>query len=80
MRINTEALGQIKQQIEKLKGNSVEIKINRGRKKIDTIKGIINNIYPSVFTIETKDCLQKIQTFSYFDVLCGNVIFKTPNV
>ena len=79
MRINTEALGKIKQQIEQLKGNSVEIKINRGRKKIDTIKGIINNIYPSVFTIETKDGLQKIQTFSYFDVLCGNVVFKTPN-
>ena len=38
MKINTEALGQIKQQIEKLKGNNVEIKINRGRKKIDTIK------------------------------------------
>ena len=70
MKINTEALGQIKHQIEKLKGNNVEIKINRGRKKIDTIKGIINNIYPSVFTIETNDCLQKI--------LCGNVVFKTP--
>ena len=78
MKINTEALGKIKQQIEMLKGNNVELKINRGRKKIDTIKGVIDNTYPSVFTITTQDCIQKVQTFSYFDVLCGNVVFKNP--
>ena len=78
MKINTEALGQIKQQIEQLKGNSVQLKINRGRKKIDTIKGVVDNIYPSVFTISTKDAIQKVQTFSYFDVLCGNVVLETP--
>ena len=78
MKINTEALTQIKKQIEQLQGNNVELKINRGRKKIDIICGIVENIYPSVFTVTTADTIKKIQTFSYFDVLCGNVIFKTP--
>ena len=77
MKINTEALGKIKQEIEMLKGNSVELKINRGRKKIDTVIGVVDNIYPSVFTIVAEGQLQKIQTFSYFDVLCGNVVFKS---
>ena len=77
MKINTEALGKIKQEIEMLKGNSVELKINRGRKKIDTVIGVVDNIYPSVFTIVAEGQIQKIQAFSYFDVLCGNVVFKS---
>ena len=45
--------------------------VNRGRKKIEAISGDIRDVYPSVFTVETK--LEKIQTFSYYDVLCGNI-------
>lgn len=71
IKINTEALNTIKSQICELKGYYVEICVNRGRKKYDTIKGIIDNAYPSVFTIKANE---KLQTFSYFDVLCGNVV------
>ena len=71
IKINTEALNTIKSQICELKGYYVEICINRRRKKFDTIKGIIDNAYPSVFTIKANE---KLQTFSYFDVLCGNVV------
>lgn len=67
-------LDDVKKKISALKGTSVEMNINRGRKKIDTINGIIKDVYPSVFTVKLEDSQQKIQTFSYFDVLCGNVI------
>lgn len=67
-------LDEVKQKISALKGSNVEMNINRGRKKIDTINGVIKDVYPSVFTVKLDGGPQCIQTFSYFDVLCGNVI------
>lgn len=63
----------IKSKILSLKGEEVEMKYNRGRKKFDTINGTIQDVYPSVFTVSINGHAQ-VQTFSYYDVLCGNVI------
>lgn len=73
MRANVNALSEIKQRIANLKGNSVNLSVNRGRKKIDKLQGFIENIYPSVFTFMTDEKAR--ETFSYFDVLCGLVTF-----
>ena len=70
IKVNTEALNKVKAQIFSLKGNSVKMCVNRGRKKFDIFEAVINNAYPSVFTIIANN---KLQTFSYFDVLCGTV-------
>ena len=67
-------LDEIKTKINKLKGQSVNMSINRGRKKIEIITATIKDVYPSVFTISTQD--KKVQTFSYFDVMCGNVVLQ----
>lgn len=67
-------LDEIKSQINGLKGQCVNMSINRGRKKIELITAIIKDVYPSVFTISTED--KKVQTFSYFDVMCGNVVLQ----
>ncbi|MBO5021874.1 MAG: Veg family protein [Clostridia bacterium] len=64
---------EVKNKIRDLKGREVALNINRGRKKFDTLNGIIKDVYPSVFTIENQSA--QLQTFSYYDVLCGNVIF-----
>ena len=69
-------LNEIKQKILNLKGSHVEMNINRGRKKIDSFSGVIKDVYPSVFTVVANSESQNVQTFSYYDVLCGNVIFK----
>ena len=66
------SLEDVKLKILALKGREVEMNVNRGRKKIEAVSGVIRDVYPSVFTVETS--MSKIQTFSYFDVLCGNVI------
>ena len=68
-------LEEVKKQILSLKGQEIEMNINRGRKKIDTINGVIKDVYPSVFTVLIKQNKELLQTFSYYDVLCGNVIF-----
>ena len=64
----------IKEKILNMKGREVEMNINRGRKKFDTLNGVIKDVYPSVFTVKPNS-LDAIQTFSYYDVLCGNVVF-----
>ena len=72
MRKIIHGLDEIKEKISKLKGQSVQMSINRGRKKIESLCAMIKDVYPSVFTIKTAD--EKLQTFSYFDVMCGNVV------
>lgn len=67
-------LDEIKLKISNMKGQDVKMKINRGRKKIESLTATIKDVYPSVFTIKTSD--EKLQTFSYFDVLCGNVVLN----
>lgn len=73
-RINMD-IGDIKSKILALKGVRVEMNINRGRKKIESVSGVIKDVYPSVFTVAIKESRQALQTFSYYDVLCGNVVF-----
>lgn len=70
IKVNTCGLEKVKAQIFSLKGNMVTLCVNRGRKRYDTFDCTIENIYPSVFTIKFNN---KLQTFSYFDVLCGTV-------
>lgn len=74
MKANVNALNEIKERVANLKGRELNFSVNRGRKKIDTLKGVIENTYPSVFTILTQSKAR--ETFSYFDVLCGLVTFE----
>ena len=73
MRANVNALNEIKERIANIKGDSINLSVNRGRKKIDKLKGFVENIYPSVFTFMTDKKAR--ETFSYVDVLCGLVKF-----
>lgn len=75
MRKVVTSIDTVKSKILALKGSEVEMNINRGRKKFDTINAVIQDVYPSVFTVMVKDNTEQIQTFSYYDVLCGNVVF-----
>ncbi len=64
----------IKANILALKGKEVNLYINRGRRKISSYRARIEDVYPSVFTV--KNCevnLGSIYTYSYNDILCGEV-------
>ena len=66
----------IKDKIKSLKGEEVAMQINRGRKKVENVSATVKDVYPSVFTVKIENARQQLQTFSYFDVLCGNVVIQ----
>ena len=49
------------------------MEINRGRKKIEKYQGIIENIYPSIFTVNIGDGKNTL-SYSYSEVVCGDVV------
>lgn len=64
-------LQNVKEQIASLKGKDVDLEVNIGRKKIKQFSGMIDCVYPSVFTILDNE--GKTKTYSYSDILCGDV-------
>ena len=66
----------IKDKIKSLKGAEVAMQINRGRKRVESVSATVKDVYPSVFTVKIENARQPLQTFSYFDVLCGNVVIQ----
>lgn len=75
MRKDLLSVDDVKKRIMDLKGLSVKMEVNRGRNRIDSFDAVIVEIYPSVFTVSTfaKLSFNKNKTFSYLDVLCGDV-------
>ncbi len=66
---------QIKHKIEACQGSSVVLKTNKGRKKFKQREGIIEDCFPSVFTVRV-DCgklSERRVSFSYCDVLTETV-------
>lgn len=72
-------LPQIKSRIERLQGQMVDMKVNCGRKKIVMRQGVIDGIYQSVFTVKMINHTTEIASFSYTDILCGNLKLRRTN-
>ena len=67
-------MSDIVQMITEMKGKQVDMEINRGRKKIEKYVGVIETVYPSVFTVNINSPENKgKQSYSFNDVLCGDV-------
>lgn len=60
------------EEINKLKGASISMEVNKGRKRIEKYQGIIENVYPSIFTVNIGDGKNPL-SYSYNEVLCGAV-------
>lgn len=64
----------IKQKILELKGQEVNLKVNRGRRKVSSFRATIEDVYTSVFTVKSLGTqTENINTYSYNDILCGEV-------
>ena len=63
----------IKQKILALKGKEVNLHINRGRRKTNQFRARIQDVYASVFTVKSLIDINLIYTYSYNDILCGEV-------
>lgn len=74
MKSKPNTIDNIKQRILDLKGQEVDLKINRGRRKVSSYRARIENVYASVFTVRSCSLdLETINTYSYNDILCGEV-------
>ena len=73
MRKGVTTLEDIKQSVLLLKGEQVKLYINRGRRKVLKFEGVIDNVYTSVFTVKDKIASTLTHTYSYSDILCGEV-------
>jgi len=73
-KVNTN-INDIINKIKNLQGQSIDLEITKGRKKTIKYNAIIENIYPSIFTVRNSENKNSF-SYSYADVLCGNVCFK----
>lgn len=73
MRKSITTLEDIRRAVLSLKGEQVKLYINRGRRKILKFEGIIDNVYNSVFTVKDNIPTSATYTYSYSDILCGEV-------
>lgn len=73
----TTSIHDIKQMIKTCSARRVAVKVNLGRNKSVCYLGTLSGVYPSLFTVspDDKGFLGKT-TYSYADVLCGNVKIK----
>ena len=65
----------VRKDIQKIIGSKVQFETNKGRHKSVVSRGIVTNVYPSIFTIqlsEGPDPSRKL-SFSYTDVLTNTV-------
>lgn len=66
-------INKAKKRIELLCGTKLLIKVNEGRGKTSCFTGIIEDMYPSLFTFRTDS--GELKTFYYSDVLTKSVKF-----
>lgn len=78
MRKATLKMAEIVEMIDKMKGKRVDMEVNRGRKRIERYIGVIEKVYPSVFTVNIDSPENKgKQSYSFNEVLCGDVTIKS---
>ncbi len=70
-------ISEIIENIKSLKGQTVKMHVNRGRKRIEKYTGVIDHTYPSIFTVKIDNpSVQSYLSYSYSEVLCGAVKIK----
>ena len=63
----------IKKEVIKNVNNSVEIKVYGMRNRVETVVGIISNVYPNIFTVSSKG---ENKSFRYADIITGEIKVK----
>lgn len=72
------SLSQIRKELESCVGKRIQLKANKGRKKTVVREGIIENAYPSIFTVKFENGLNSTRkvSYSYTDILTHTVEVK----
>jgi len=67
-------LDQIRENLDLFVGKPIQIKANRGRKRVFEAEGILENTYPKVFVVKFKERqVERRISYSYADLLTHSV-------
>lgn len=78
MRKRVMSMDEVRSYVSSLKGDPLEVRVNKGRKRIVRYKGCIDEVYPSVFTLKIHgDKNLSMLSCSYSDVICGDIVLRT---
>ena len=69
-------INSVKRAVKSIVGEDVCVKVNLGRNKFASYEGKLTNVYPSLFTIEPNYEFMGKTSFSYAELMCGNVKIK----
>ena len=73
MRKATQNIESVKDAVSRLRGKTVDVRINPGRNKISVKRVSVEDVYASLFTVKSEE--GKIESYSFSDVLCGRICF-----
>ncbi len=73
------SIDSVKNAIDGVKGEDVSVKVNLGRNKFVSYDGRLTCVYPFLFTVEPYGDFKGKTSFSYAELLCGNVKIKPKN-
>ena len=73
MKKNLETIENVRKRLESIKGQDIKMQVNRGRKKTISFDAKLVAIYPSVFTVTVNTPSISERSYSYTEILCGNV-------
>jgi len=78
MRKNPLTIEMIKDKIDELVGKNIYMEVCRGRKQVKKYKGVVESTFSSVFVVRLTegDTAVPSLSYSYSDVLCGEVIIE----
>ena len=63
--------------IKDLKGENVDMSVVKGRNRIEKYTGVIESVYPSIFTVKVDNpTINSPLSYSYSEVLCGDVVIE----
>ena len=70
----------VRASVQRQRGSKVMIQLDRGRNKVDIEQGVIQDAYPSVFTIlveeKGEDRPEQLLSFSYTDIITKEIRMK----
>ena len=72
---NRADVSHVRNDIERIIGSTVQLETNKGRHKSVISKGVVSNVYPSIFTVQLHETsgTSRNMSFSYTDVLTNTV-------
>ena len=78
------SISQIRKELECCVGKQIQLRANKGRKKTFTRVGVVENVYPSIFTVrfDNEPTYARKVSYSYTDILTHTVEVKvmTPSL